>query len=158
MAFYDLDGRTRRAIALDELVMAVQVETIERGKAAGAGDAGRWRLLAGEDGRLTPFDTPLRCGTMTIGCEVRAARSYRRLQLTIVAAFLCGGCGPSSFLHSHIVDFPPKFERHTQQLPAFVLRLTLAYQHAQAPTRQPADRSACQTHFFQRRQFFHRRP
>ncbi len=29
MAFYDLDGKTRRAIVLDELVMAVGLETIE---------------------------------------------------------------------------------------------------------------------------------
>jgi hypothetical protein len=29
MAFYDLDGKTRRAIALDELVMAVNLETID---------------------------------------------------------------------------------------------------------------------------------
>ena len=29
MAFYDLDGKTRRAIAMDELVMAAQVETLE---------------------------------------------------------------------------------------------------------------------------------
>ena len=28
-AFYDLDGKTKRAIALDELVMAVSVETLE---------------------------------------------------------------------------------------------------------------------------------
>jgi hypothetical protein len=28
-AFYALDGKTRRAIALDELVMAVSVETLE---------------------------------------------------------------------------------------------------------------------------------
>ncbi|MGO9108281.1 MAG: hypothetical protein ACLP9L_03530 [Thermoguttaceae bacterium] len=28
-AFYDLDGKTRRAIALDDLVTAVSVETIE---------------------------------------------------------------------------------------------------------------------------------
>ena len=28
-AFYDLDGKTRRAIALDELVMAVSVEVLE---------------------------------------------------------------------------------------------------------------------------------
>jgi len=28
-AFYDLDGKTRRAVALDDLVMAAQVETIE---------------------------------------------------------------------------------------------------------------------------------
>ncbi len=28
-AFYDLDGKTRRAVALDELVMAASVETIE---------------------------------------------------------------------------------------------------------------------------------
>ncbi len=28
-AFYDLDGKTRRAIALDDLVMAVSVETLE---------------------------------------------------------------------------------------------------------------------------------
>jgi hypothetical protein len=35
MAFYDLDGKTRRAIALDELVMAVQVATIEHQEGCG---------------------------------------------------------------------------------------------------------------------------
>ena len=29
IAFYDLDGKTKRAVALDELVMAVTVETME---------------------------------------------------------------------------------------------------------------------------------
>jgi hypothetical protein len=29
-AFFDMDGKTRRAIALDELVMAVSVEMLER--------------------------------------------------------------------------------------------------------------------------------
>ena len=36
-AFYDLDGKTRRAIALDELVMAVSVETVEHKEGCGCG-------------------------------------------------------------------------------------------------------------------------
>jgi hypothetical protein len=36
-AFYDLDGKTRRAVALDELVMAVQAETIEHEEDCGCG-------------------------------------------------------------------------------------------------------------------------
>jgi len=35
--FYDLDGKTRRAVALDDLVMAVSVETIEHEKDCGCG-------------------------------------------------------------------------------------------------------------------------
>ena len=37
MAFYDLDGKARRAIAIDELVMAVSVETLEHEE-----DCGCW--------------------------------------------------------------------------------------------------------------------
>jgi hypothetical protein len=36
-AFYDLDGKTKRAIALDELVMAVGVETMEHEEDCGCG-------------------------------------------------------------------------------------------------------------------------
>jgi hypothetical protein len=35
MAFYDLDGKTRRAIALDDLVMAMSLETIEHEEGCG---------------------------------------------------------------------------------------------------------------------------
>ena len=44
-AFYDLDGKTRRAIALDELETAVSVETWSTRRIAGAGFAGRWLIL-----------------------------------------------------------------------------------------------------------------
>ena len=37
IAFYDLDGKTRRAIALDDLVMAVSVETMEHEEDCGCG-------------------------------------------------------------------------------------------------------------------------
>ncbi|MGA2256224.1 MAG: hypothetical protein ABSG53_16365 [Thermoguttaceae bacterium] len=37
MAFYDLDGKTRRAVALNELVMALGVETIEHEENYGCG-------------------------------------------------------------------------------------------------------------------------
>ncbi len=37
MAFYDLDGKTRRAIALDDLVMAVSLETIGHEEDCGCG-------------------------------------------------------------------------------------------------------------------------
>ena len=36
-AFYDLDGKTKRAIALDELVMAVSLETIRHPEDCGCG-------------------------------------------------------------------------------------------------------------------------
>ncbi len=36
-ALFDLDGKTKRAIALDELVMAVQVDTIEHEEGCGCG-------------------------------------------------------------------------------------------------------------------------
>jgi hypothetical protein len=36
-ALYDLDGKTKRAIALDELVMAAQVETLEHEEGCGCG-------------------------------------------------------------------------------------------------------------------------
>ena len=36
-AFYDLDGKTRRTVALDDLVMTAQVETIEHEEGCGCG-------------------------------------------------------------------------------------------------------------------------
>jgi hypothetical protein len=36
-AFYDLDGKVKRAIALDDLVMAASVETIEHEDGCGCG-------------------------------------------------------------------------------------------------------------------------
>ena len=41
MAFYDLDGKTRRAIALDDLVMAISVEVLGH-----ADECGLCRALA----------------------------------------------------------------------------------------------------------------
>ena len=35
MAFYDLDGKTRRAIALEELVIAASLETMEHEEGCG---------------------------------------------------------------------------------------------------------------------------
>ena len=46
-AFYDLDGKTKRAIALDDLVMAVSLETIEHQEGCGCGLCTALRAVGG---------------------------------------------------------------------------------------------------------------
>ena len=50
-ALYDLGGKTRRAVALDDLVMAVSVETLEHEEGCRCGLCRHWRLLMGESTR-----------------------------------------------------------------------------------------------------------
>ncbi len=71
MAFNDLDGKTRRATGMDELVMVVSAETMEYEEDCGYGLCIGWKLLASEDGRSPPFDTPRGHVTMPSGREVR---------------------------------------------------------------------------------------
>ncbi len=62
-AFYDLDGKTRRAIAMDGLVMAVSVETLEHEEGCGRGRIVDEGDFVADRGRKAQRQTEGRGGT-----------------------------------------------------------------------------------------------